>query len=318
MTYANIYLAQALIIIIALITIRFIFGTKKDKNKPRRYRVALKSVIERNYRKEQRLRRNLTLTSTKDSLKKFTKYDDVLTAFGLKQQGVTVTGFKFGLRVLYVCATLIILVTLQLKLIFFLAVYPIVAKLIFTIIRMGSSSFKDRRERAIMDAIDIIVSDIDAGIEVAIRQYIDVFDKSVRDEFLTFINNVDHNMSFGEAMDILNISLGTTFTDFAEKAKVYEVEERDGTKEMFAETVEVNSIKRDLKFKQDSKFAEFKLTFYVSLCLVGGFFIMTVVAQETVRFFFFGTLVGKMLILIDVLLITFVISYLDIIKSTEL
>lgn len=318
MTYLGIYIAEFIIIVIAFFTLRFLIGSKKSNKKTPKYRVALKSVVERNYRKEQKLRRELTLTGKVGTYKDYNKYAELLTAFGLTEQGVTVTGFKFGLRILYVCLSLVFILLLDLGLLTIIFVYPVMAKLVFTLVRMRASSYKDRRERAIMDAIDIIVSDIDAGIEVAIRQYIDVFDKSIRNELLTFINNIDHNMSFRDAMTILNNSLGSTFTDFAEKAKVYEIEEREGTKEMFTETVEINSIKRDLKFKQDSKFAEFKLTFYISVCLVGGFFLMSVLAQPFVQWFYFQSLFGKILLLIDILIITFVISYLDIIKSKEL
>ena len=275
-------------------------------------------IGKRNYKKEKKMRRELLLYKNKKKLKSYRVYDEVITVMNLKRKGMTVTSFKFILFAgsLFLSVTLSIIASISLVLL--PLVWFLFYKVSFLMTRVLSSSLKERREMAIMDAVDLIVSDISSGVENSIRRYIPVFDRSIKREFEMFLMNRSKNMPFEDAMTELNYSLGATFDDFAEKALQFETAERQGMVELFSEIVELHAIKRELRGEVNVVFNKLRFEFMVALVMIIVLTVGMILVQPNLFKFYTKTLIGKLLLLADIGIVAFVLSSLIIIKSSDL
>lgn len=278
----------------------------------------LSKVGERNYKAEKKLQREILIYQNKKTIESYRKYDEIITIMGLKKKGMTVTAYKFITWVVSIVIALISCVMLNITLLLMPLVAYIVHVIIYMVCKVLTASMKERRELAIMDAIDLIVSDIKSGIENSIRLYITSFDRSIRQEFEMFLMNRSRNMSFVDAIYELNYALGATFDDFAEKAVHYEIAERKGMAELFSELVDLHATKRELRSEANAIFNKLRFEFIVSLILIVTLTTGMVVVNRSVGAFYANTLIGKILLLIDVGIVIYVMSYLTIIKSSDL
>lgn len=278
----------------------------------------LNKIGERNYKAEKKLQREILIYQNKKKIESYRKYDEIITIMGLKKKGMTVTSFKFVQFLTSLVVALIVCTLMSITLILLLPIAYLVYKIGYLVFKVLSASLKERREMAIMDAIDLIVSDIKNGVENSIRLYMNSFDRSIREEFELFLMNRTRNMPFVDAIYELNYALGTTFDDFAEKAIHFEVAEKQGMIELFSELVELHAIKRELRGEANEIFNKLRFEFMISLVLIVTLTLGMAVVNPNVWGFYTKTLVGKVLIFGDLAIITYVMSYLTILKSSEL
>lgn len=242
-----------------------------------------------------------------------------LVALGLKRLGVSVVGYLL----FWAFIASVITVVLSFILGFGAFFLPVLFILIFTVTlvltRVVVSERMEKREADVMNAIDLIVPEIHNGVKNAIVQYRDNFAPSVRDDFIAFITNVqDRGYSFEDAMYILADNLGVVFRDFAEKAIYFEAAGEKEMVDIFADIVETNRLRRQLRDENNNDFASLKAAFVVSVGLVFAYFMFLMFTDDFSRRFFLTQTPGKILLIIIIGIVFAVLAYITTIKSKDI
>lgn len=239
-----------------------------------------------------------------------------LVALGMKRLGITVFGYLLFWAVIAIVLGLIASFVLNMGLAFspFMIVMLYVVMLVMT--RVIVSERMEKRERDVMDAIDLIVPEVKTGIKNAIVAYRDNFAPSVRDDFVAFIVNVqDRGYPFEDAMYILADNLGVVFNDFAQKAIYFEAVGEKEMVDIFTDISETNRLRRQLRDENSNAFAALKSSFVVSTIAVVGYFFFLMFTDDFSREFFLSSTAGKFLLLVMVGVVFAVLAYISTIKS---
>lgn len=245
-------------------------------------------------------------------------FDELIINLDMKKDNVTVTGllvfigsisFVGGVILAYMMDSFVLLI-------------PITAAffyLIVVIFRFMGLMRYEQREAEIMDAVDLLVSDIRGGIYNAILRYKDSFHPNIRPFFLSFIDDIQNKgYSFKQAMGILNDKLGYNFTDFAQKAVLYEDKADETMEDIFSSIIETNRQRRTLRYINNIKFNELRTQFIVSFLLIIGYGVFSALLDPFILEFLTQNAFGKLLLIGDIVIIAFVLSYLASIKAKSL
>ena len=245
-------------------------------------------------------------------------FDELIINLDMKKDNVTVTGllvfissisFVGGLVLAYLMDSFILLI-------------PITAAffyLIVVVFRFMGLLRYEQREAEIMDAVDLLVSDIRGGIYNAILRYKDSFHPNIRPFFLSFIDDIQNKgYSFKQAIGILNDKLVPNFTDFAQKAVLYEAKADETMEDIFSSIIETNRQRRTLRYINNIKFNELRTQFIVSFLLIIGYGIFSALLDPFILEFLTQNSFGKLLLIGDIVIIAFVLSYLASIKAKSL
>ena len=245
-------------------------------------------------------------------------FDELIINLDMKKDNVTVTGllvfissisFVGGLVLAYLMDSFILLI-------------PITAAffyLIVVVFRFMGLLRYEQREAEIMDAVDLLVSDIRGGIYNAILRYKDSFHPNIRPFFLSFIDDIQNKgYSFKQAIGILNDKLGPNFTDFAQKAVLYEAKADETMEDIFSSIIETNRQRRTLRYINNIKFNELRTQFIVSFLLIIGYGVFSALLDPFILEFLTQNSFGKLLLIGDIVIIAFVLSYLASIKAKSL
>ena len=242
-----------------------------------------------------------------------------LIATGFKRSGVTPVGY-----VLY-WMTVSLILSIVLK---FIMGISVAGTIFFTfalfvvclvLTRVLVAEKMERREAEVMDAIDLIIPEIGNGVKNAITLYIDNFAPSIRPEFKAFVSNIqDRGYSFEDAMFILADSLGTIFRDFAQKAVFYEKLGEPDMVDIFTDILETNRNRRQLRYENNLKFSENKMSFLISSFITLGYFVFLLFTDEFSRYFFLESGAGRFLMVVIIGVIVGVLAYITTIKSRNL
>jgi Flp pilus assembly protein TadB len=201
-----------------------------------------------------------------------------------------------------------------------LAFFPLIFMMCFVVslvmTRVTVSDRMEKREADVMNAIDLIVPEVQNGIKNAIVSYLDNFAPSVHDDFQAFITNIqDRGYTFEDAMYILADNLGMVFQDFAQKAIYFEAVGEREMVEIFADITETNRLRRQLRDENNNAFVTLRATFLISVGMVVGYFFFLMFTDSFSRQFFLTETAGKFLLLAIVGIIFAVLSYITTIKS---
>ena len=170
-----------------------------------------------------------------------------------------------------------------------------------------------------MDAIDLLVSDVKSGIFNSIIRYQNSFHESIRPYFLECIDDVQNKgYSFTTAMESLTDKLGYSFSDFAQKAIYYESKREEGSEGIFGAIIELNRQRRILRRENAIAFKTIKTSLIVSSLMIFAFAMYTGLTDPFISNFLSNTILGRIMILVDVLLVAFVINYLAGIRAKTL
>lgn len=239
-----------------------------------------------------------------------------LIALGLKRYGVTVFGYMLFWAVICTIATGALTVLLRFGVLFVPPLFLMVYVITLVLTRVMVSERMERREADVMNAVDLIVPEIRGGVKNAIVRYRDNFAPSVRDDFTSFIVNIqDRGYSFEDAMYILSDSLGLVFKDFAQKAIYYEVGGDAGMIDIFTDIVETNRLRRQLRDENNNAFTSLKASFVMSVLLTFGYFIFLMFTDDFSRNFFLQETTGKVLLLVIIGVVFSVLAYISTLKS---
>lgn len=245
--------------------------------------------------------------------------NEQILALGLKRQGVTSFGYFMFWAFIAVFGGVGIgfIVSLGFMVTILLCIVILFCLLIST--RVWVSERMELREADVMNAVDLIVPEIGNGVKNAILTYKDNFAPSLRDDFSAFINNIQsRGYTFNDAMCILADNLGLVFIDFSQKAMSYEASGETEMLDIFVELTETNRLRRDLRDKNSSKFADLKVSFVASVLIVTAYFIFLVITDSFSRYFFLQSTTGKVLLIIIVLVVFLVLAYISTIKSRQI
>lgn len=239
-----------------------------------------------------------------------------IVALGIKRLGVTVVGYLFFWAFVAFIMSIVCSLLLNFGVVFFPFMFSMIFVIVLVMTRVMVSERMEKREADIMNAIDLIVPEIHNGIKNAIVQYRDNFAPSVREDFQAFIINIqDRGFTFEDAMFILSDNLGLVFKDFAQKAIYFEAIGEHEMVEIFADIVETNRLRRQLRDENNNAFVSLKASFIISAGMTFAYFIFLMFTDEFSRNFFLMETAGKFLLLVMLGVVFGVLSYITTIKS---
>ena len=242
-------------------------------------------------------------------------FDEILVNTGLHRSGVSVAGLLFFIAFCSVISTLVAMFAFNLNILAVPALFVFVF-LYITLFRYVSLTRVEKNEEVIMDAIDLLVSDVKGGIFNAIIKYKDSFHESIRPFFLECIDNVQNKgYSFEAAMEILTDQLGYSFSDFAGKAVYYEANKQEGTEGIFGAIIELNRQRRILRRENAEQFNSIKMQLLISFIAIGIFAVYTTLTEPSIRAILLDSILGRLMLILDVFLIAFVFSRLTAIRA---
>lgn len=242
-------------------------------------------------------------------------FDEILVNTGLHRSGVSVAGLIFFILVCSVISTLVAMFAFNLNILAIPALIVFVF-LYITLFRYISLTRVEKNEEVIMDAIDLLVSDVKGGIFNGIIKYKDSFHESVRPFFIECIDNVQNKgYSFEAAMEILTDQLGYSFSDFAAKAVYYEANRQEGTEGIFGAIIELNRQRRILRRENAEQFNSIKMSLLISFIAIGCFAVYTTLTEPSIRAILIDSVLGRLMLIADVFLIALVFSRLTAIRA---
>lgn len=245
-------------------------------------------------------------------------FDEIIVNTGLHRNGVSVAGLIFFICFASVICTLIAMFMFNLN---FLAIpaFVIFVFLFVVLFRYVSLSRVEKNEEVIMDAIDLLVSDVKAGIFNGMIKYQDSFHESIRPFFLECIDNVQNKgYSFASAMEILADELGYSFSDFAAKAIYYEANRQEGTEGIFGAIIELNRQRRILRRENAEEFNSIKMGLTVSFIAIGIFAVFTILTEPMIADVLLNSIFGRLMLIADIALIALVFARLTSIRAQML
>lgn len=245
-------------------------------------------------------------------------FDELIINLDMKKDNVTVTGLLVFILSISVSSGIVLSYLMN----SIILIFPITAAffyLVVVVLRFLGLMQYEQREAEIMDAVDLLVSDIRGGIYNAILKYQDSFHPNVKPYFLSFIDDIQNKgYSFKQAMGILNDKLGPNFTDFAQKAVLYEAKADETMEDIFSSIIETNRQRRTLRYINNVKFNELRTQFIVSFILIIGYGVFSALFDPFILEFLTQNTVGKCMLIGDIVIVAFVMSYLASIKAKSL
>ena len=245
--------------------------------------------------------------------------NDLTIDLGLKQRGATPYEFLMFVVIGSLLATIIMCQILFGSMLMVLIMYPIMFAGIMCILYTRANIAHDSRIEAVIEAENIISNNIKNGVVVAVRNSIHVLPREVSGSFKDFLDNVEHkNYHIKTALLELNQHLGTIADDFIKKCIVLETEEEHGIVGMFKDVVEINNSRMQMRTEMKRKFEEVVMEFLMGSTMIFMFLFGVLLIYPDVRNFYLGTLMGQLLISLDILLLIVEFVYITYLRAQEL
>lgn len=273
-------------------------------------------------RSETRYHRDLAIGKINEKRARVKIYrflNDLTIDLGLKQQGATPYEFLFIVALLTLFGTIIFCQLLFSSYVMAIFLFPIMLCGVICTLYTKANLAHDRRIEAIIEAENIICNGITSGVLVAVKESINSIPHEVRSEFRDFIDNVESkNFHIRTALMELNNNLGSVADDFIKKCIVFELEEEHGIAGMFKDIVEVNNIKMEMRIEMKRRFEEVKESFIIGAAMIFVFLFGVIAIFEDVRAFYFNTMIGQIILALDLLLLIIEFVYITYLRAQEL
>ena len=177
----------------------------------------------------------------------------------------------------------------------------------------------EMRIAAVIESENIICNNVHNGVLVAVKQNINIIPEETRPYFRDFIDNIEiKNYHIKTALLELNMQLGSMSDDFIKKCIVFELEEERGVADMFQDVVELNNIKTDLRTKMKHQLEEKVNEMRISVVMIAIFLFVIIAVYPSVRSMYFNTVVGNVILVIDILLLIIIYVVATVVRATEL
>lgn len=265
---------------------------------------------------EKKFKRKVSLNRQGFLFKVYNWFNEIIINLNLQKSGVTVIGLLLFVAFISLLLTLGVGILLDFNFGLYIAMYIASVILVMVVFRFLSLNNKDKIENEIMDATDLLVSDVKRGIYNAIVVYIPSIHPDIRPYFTEFVDNImTKGLSFKAAMLVLNDNLGVTFSDFAHKAIMYEEKADNDFDDIFSAILEVNRHKRILRAKNNLAFGQLMTTFIISFLAVAGFALYSTFTEPYIQQFLMHDAFGKFMLIDDMVIFIFVMGYLTSLKA---
>lgn len=189
----------------------------------------------------------------------------------------------------------------------------------FCVLYTRANVAHDARIENVIEAENIICNNIKVGVVVAVRDSLDVIPKEIRQEFKDFIDNVEQkNYHIKTALLELNSHLGSVADDFIKKCIVFEMEEEHGIAGMFSDVVEINNIKLESRTTMKRAFEQIRSDFLIGAGMIFSFLAGVLIIFPDVRSFYFTTVIGQIVLALDLLLLIIEFVFITYLRAKEL
>lgn len=245
--------------------------------------------------------------------------NNLIIDLGLKKKGVTPFEFTFfvlsGSLVIALIFGFVLLGNAAMS----LASFPLWFGGITCGLYTKANLAHDTRIDAVIDAENIISNNIEKGVIVAVRTNINGIPNTVRPEFKDFLDNIEHRgYHIKTALLELNDNLGSVSDDFIQKCITIEIEEEQGLAGIFKDVVELNNIKSELRTDMKRQFEEVITEFVVGTGMIYGFLMLAIGIYPVLQQFYFHTMVGQMLLLLDLGILVIEFMYITYLRAQEI
>ena len=265
---------------------------------------------------DKKLKRKANLKNRSLIHKVYRVFNNIIINLNLQKSGVTVSGLLLFMIISSVALAIVVGLVFNFEIVLMIPMVIVAFIGVFVIMEFKALGQKERYEGQIMDAVDLLVSDVKGGIHNAIVRYMQSFHPDIRSYFKEFVDNTTlKGLSFKSAMLILNDRLGITFSDFAHKAILYEEKADSEFDDIFSSILEVNRHKRILRAKNNAAFSQIMSTFLITFLAVAGYALYIAFTEPYVGNFLANEIFGKILIIGDFLIFVIIIGYLTLLKS---
>lgn len=231
-----------------------------------------------------------------------TLLNDLTIDLGLKTKGATPYELLFFMLMMTFVVSLSFTILLK-SVMFGLMSFPVIFFAVLCTAYTKANSSHAARIGAIIEAENIICNNISSGVKVAVRGSLNSFPKEVKDEFKDYLNELDDNTHPVDALRHLNDKLGSVSDSFIQKCMQFELNAEHGTADTFQDIVEMNSYMTTVRIKMERVFEDITNEFMICLAIIGVFFVGVLSIYPFIRSLYFETVIGRMLILIDLFLI---------------
>ena len=265
---------------------------------------------------DKKFKRTANLKTNSTLYKVYRIFNNIIINLNLQKSGVTVFGLLLFMLIASIALTIFVSTLFKFDLGLFIPMFIVASVGIFVVLEFKALGQKEKYENEIMDAVDLLVSDVKGGIHNAIVRYMQSFHPDIRLYFKEFVENTNtKGLSFKSAMVILNDRLGITFSDFAHKAIIYEEKADAEFDDIFSAILEVNRHKRILRAKNNAAFSQIIMTFIITFAAVAGYALYIAFTEPYVGNFLANEMFGKILVIVDFLIFIVVMGRLTLLKS---
>lgn len=247
-----------------------------------------------------------------------TFFKDIIINLDMEKDSVTPVGL-----IVFICSISVVITmvlgTLLGSIMMIVPLFCALFYLITVLFKFSSLMRYEKREAEIMDAVDLLVSDVKGGVFNAILRYKDVFNPNIRPYFGEFIDDIQNKgYGFKQAMLKLNDKLGINFTEFAQKAILYEEKADSDMDDIFSVIIEMNRCKRTLRYINNQEFIKLRTQLVVSLIMIAGYCVFATATDPFLANFFLNRNEGKLLLVLDIVGVAGVLAYIAGIKAKSL
>ena len=255
----------------------------------------------------------------RNTVKIYRFLNDLTIDLGLKQKGATPYEFLFIVAVCVLFGTIALCQVLFGSVVMAIIMYPIVFAAVICILYTKANIAHDTRIESVIEAENIICSNITNGVVIAIRNSIDVMPNQIRGAFRDFLDNIDHkNYHIRTALMELNAQLGSVADDFIKKCIVFETEEEKGISGVFTDITEINNVKMEMRTEMKRRFEEVKTQFIIGGTMIFVFLGGVLAIYPDVAHFYLKTPIGQIVIAIDILIVVMEFVYITYLRAKEL
>lgn len=251
--------------------------------------------------------RDLRIGKIKHKSKKRRFYallNDLTIDLGIKAKGATPYELLFFILVTSTVVSLVMAIALK-SIFFGVSAYPVVFVGTVCMFYTRANVAHTARISAIVEAENIICNSISSGVKVAVRDNIDSFPKEVVSVFRDYLNELNENIHPVVALQNLNAQLGSVSDYFIGKCIKYEMNAEVGTASTFQDIVEINADNTAMRIGVERFFEGLTNEFIACLSLIGVFFIGVLAVYPFVRSLYIETVLGRLILLADLLIIVF-------------
>lgn len=271
---------------------------------------------------EKNYHRDVATGKLKDKSKRVKLYrflNDLTIDLGLKRKGVVPYELLLMASLGTLLSTMLLTQLLFGSMVMTFLLFPIILLGVMCVLYTKANIAHDRRIEAILESENIICNSITAGVVTAVRQSIDVMPPEVKDEYRVFLDDIEiRNMHIRQALNELGLRLGSVSDDFIKKCIVFELEEEHGSAGVFKDVVELNGIRSSLRIEMRRRFEEVKTAFLIGAGMIVAFMVGLMGIFIEVRGFYLTTVIGQLILSVDILILILEFVYLTYLRAKDI